>query len=101
MRGKAILLENIEETLEKNVRPYLLEHYGDIEITSYKDGILYIRLLGQCNNCPSAKFTVKDVIESKLKENIPEVKKVILETGVSAELYDFAKKILNKSKREL
>lgn len=95
------MLETIQEILEKDVRPYLLGHYGDVEVISYKDGILYIRLLGQCNNCPSAKFTVEGVIESKLKENIPEVKKVILETGVSAELYDFAKRILNKSKWEL
>ncbi|MCR1899354.1 NifU family protein [Irregularibacter muris] len=95
------MLKNIQEVLERDVRPYLLDHYGDVEITSYEDGILYIRLLGQCNNCPSAKFTVENIIESKLKENIPELKEVILDTDISSELYHFAKEILGKSRQNL
>lgn len=90
--------KKIEEVLQKEIRPYLSSHYGDIEIMSYKNDILKIRLLGQCKNCPSAKFTVEDVIESKLKETIPNLKKVILNNDVSEELYSFAKKILNKKK---
>lgn len=94
------MLNNIEKVIDKDVRPYLLEHYGDVEVISYENGILYIRLLGQCNNCPSAKFTVEHIIESKLKENIPGLKEVALDTGVSPELYHFAKEILGKSRQK-
>lgn len=91
------MLKAIEEVLDNNVRPYLLEHHGDLEITSYKNGVLNIRLLGQCHNCPSAKFTIEETIESSLRKNIPGFKKVILDTDISAELYDFARKILRKN----
>lgn len=88
--------EKIEQVLNEYVRPKLKEHYGDIKVLNFNDGILEIKLLGKCSNCPSAKFTVEDVIEREVKEHIPEVEKVELIEGVSEDLLDFAKKILNK-----
>lgn len=90
------MIEKIENVLDKYVRPQLSMHYGDVKIISFEDGILKIKLTGQCSNCPSAKFTVEDIIEKELKEKLPEVKKVVLIEGVSDELLAFAKKILKK-----
>lgn len=87
---------DIENILDKYVRPKLSEHYGDVEVLDFKDGKLEIKLKGQCSNCPSAKFTVEDIIEKEIKKYIPEVEKVVLIEGVSDDLLDFAKKILNK-----
>ncbi len=89
--------KKLEGILQKEIRPYLLRHDGDVEVLSYEDGILCIRLLGQCKNCPSAKFTVEDIIESTLKKYIPDLKKVILRDAVNEELYQFAKKLLSKN----
>ncbi|WP_213818599.1 NifU family protein [Garciella nitratireducens] len=90
--------KKLKKILQKEIRPYLLKHDGDMEVLFYEDGILGIRLLGQCKNCPSAKFTVEDIIESTLKEYIPDLKKVILRDDVSEELYQFAKELLSKNK---
>lgn len=91
------MIEEIEKVLESDIRPYLKEHYGDAKLIGFNDGIVQIELMGQCHGCPSAKFTVESVIESKLKEKIPQVKKVNVINMVSDELLDMAKKILNGS----
>lgn len=88
------LINKIESELDKNIRPHLLKHYGNVEIIKFSDGVLYIKLSGKCSNCPSAKFTVEDFIEKKLIENIIEVKKVELFESVSEDIIEFARKIL-------
>lgn len=90
------MIEKIEHALEKYVRPKLAEHYGDVKILSFNDGILEIKLEGQCSNCPSAKFTVEHIIVKGIKEHVQGVEKVVLINGVNDDLLDFAKKILNK-----
>ncbi|PKM89879.1 MAG: NifU family protein [Firmicutes bacterium HGW-Firmicutes-12] len=86
----------VEKVLEKEVRPYLKEHYGNVVLLGVNDGVVRIKLTGQCKHCPSAKFTVEDVIEKALKSNIEGITKVVLENEVSAELLDIARKILSK-----
>lgn len=94
------MFAEIEKILETNVRPKLAEHYGNIELLSVKDGIVEVKLLGECKGCISAKYTVEDLVEAALKESIPSVKKVVLINQVSEDLLDQARKILNGSKRE-
>ena len=91
-------MQKLMKIIDEDVRPILLEHYGDIEVISFEDGVMRFKLLGQCSGCPSAKFTVEDVIEGPLKEKMPEVQEVILENTVSEELLDMARNILNKNK---
>ena len=89
--------EMVEEVLEKEIRPYLAEHNGNIELVKIEDGIIEVRLLGTCANCPSAKDTVEDIIDVSLKR-VPEVKGVIIADPISDEMWDYARKILNKEK---
>ncbi|MCB2296070.1 NifU family protein [Clostridium algoriphilum] len=90
------MLAEIEKILEKNVRPKLADHYGNVELVSVVDGIVEVKLLGQCKGCLSAKYTIEDIVEAELKKEIPEIKKVVLINEVSDELLDQARKILNK-----
>lgn len=88
--------EKIKEVLENKVRPQLSEHDGDIEFLGCRDGIVEVKMLGQCSGCPSAKFTVENTVEAALREEIPEIRGVEIVTCISQETLDFAKKILNK-----
>jgi len=99
MFAKDVMFTEIEKILEENVRPKLAEHYGNIELVSIKDGIVEVKLLGECKGCLSAKYTVEDLVETTLKEAIPGIKKVVLINEVSKELLDQARKILNDSTR--
>ncbi len=87
--------DKIKEVLEREVNPLLASHFGGAQLTAYEDGVVYIKLTGSCGTCPSAQFTVEDVIKSTLMEELPEVKDVVLDTSVSDELMDMAHRILN------
>ncbi|KGK88838.1 MAG: NifU family protein [Clostridium lundense] len=91
-----MMFERVEKLIEEKIRPYMQGHSGDVKLLSVENGVVSIRLLGQCSGCPSAKYTVEDVIEASLKEELPEIKQVIVEQGVSEELLQMARKILNR-----
>lgn len=76
-------MEKIEEQI-KNVihklRPYLQRDGGDIEYVDFKDGIVYVRMLGACAGCTMIDETLKDGVEQILMEEVPgvlEVKNVL------------------------
>jgi len=61
-------IKQIEETLEKEVRPALRKDGGDIELIDVAGNKVVVALRGMCANCQVARFTLKDVVEAKLKE---------------------------------
>ena len=72
-------MENMEEQI-KNVihklRPYLQRDGGDIEYVDFKDGIVYVRMLGACAGCTMIDDTLKDGVEQILMEEVPGVLEV-------------------------
>ena len=64
--------DQIVKILNK-IRPYLNSEGGDLEYIGFKDGIVYIRMLGACMDCGALDSTLKDGIEALLVENVPEV----------------------------
>jgi Fe-S cluster biogenesis protein NfuA len=90
------ILDKIEEVLDKKVRPKLAEHEGNITVVSFEDGILKFKLTGRCSGCPSADITTEMLIKEDLMAEFPEIRDVVLITGVSDDLLDEARKILAK-----
>jgi len=91
-------IENkINALLAEKVNPILAEHFGASEFAGYEDGVVYVKLTGACGTCPSARFTVEDVIKDEVMSAVPEVKDVALDVSVSEDLIDMAKKLLNKN----
>ncbi|MDD2981132.1 MAG: NifU family protein [Hespellia sp.] len=90
------LYKEIEEILEEYVRPQLREHSGDVQIADIREGTVYVRLLGHCSGCPSAKYTLESQVKEEILEHSNQVTDVKLQEEVSQELYDFAKAILEK-----
>ena len=69
--------EKIIEVID-NIRPYLNMDGGDIEFVEYKDNYVYIKLSGACQNCIMQGETVNNGIEEMIKQEVPEVKGVIV-----------------------
>lgn len=67
--------EHIEKALA-TIRQGLQQDGGDIELVSFEDGILKVRLKGACAGCPMSQMTLTNFVERKLKEAAPEIKKV-------------------------
>jgi len=69
--------EKVKKALE-TIRLSLQSHGGDVEFVSASpDGVVSCRLTGRCGMCPSAQATLKNIVESGLKEEIPEVTAVV------------------------
>ena len=68
--------EKVEKVLEK-IKPSLQADGGDVELIEVtEDGIVKVELQGACAGCPMSQLTLKNGIEKKMKEEIPEVKEV-------------------------
>jgi len=72
-----MLRERVEAVLDK-IRPSLQNDGGDVELIDVDEsGIVKVRLKGACAGCPMSQMTLKQGIESTLKQEIPEVKEVV------------------------
>ncbi len=92
------MLEELEVLMDERVRPILREHGGDAHLLDYKDGILRLRMLGQCAGCPAADLTNETIIEAQLKEAVPGLQKVVLVNEVSSSLLEEAKRLMQRSR---
>lgn len=70
-----ITKERVEEVLDK-IRSGLKSEGGDIELIEVKDDIVYVKLTGACGTCPMSSLTLKNWVESTMKNQIPEVRAV-------------------------
>lgn len=90
-------MKRIEAVLDERVRPALRAHGGEIETDRLENGVLYVKLLGQCAGCPSADLTNETLVEAELKAALPElVERVAVVQTVSDELWEQAKKLLRE-----
>ena len=72
-------IENkIKEVLD-TIRPYLQNDGGDIIFKRYENGVVYVKLIGACQDCPLMDNTLEDGIEEAIINEIPEVIKVVNE----------------------
>ncbi|WP_324825449.1 NifU family protein [Sinanaerobacter sp. ZZT-01] len=88
--------EKIKKVIEDKVNPMLSEHYGGAMLTRFEDGVVWIRMTGACGQCPSAQQTIEGAVKEIITENVEGVTDVCLDTSVSEDLLDMARKILNK-----
>lgn len=89
------ILEKVHDVIEHDIRPLLRDHGGDLTVIALENGILKVKFLGACSGCPGAQMTLEDLVQTKIKEHIPEIKSVVLQTDLSEDMIDFAKKLLN------
>jgi len=72
----ARIIEQVEEVLEL-LRPNFYLHGGDIQFVRFHKGKVFVRMRGNCDGCPASNYTLKLMIESSLKKEVPQVKEVI------------------------
>lgn len=93
-----MMTARLEELLDRLVRPALRAHGGDAELVGFEDGILRLRMLGQCAGCPGATLTNETLIEGQLLPLLPELKQVVLVHHVDDSLLDMARALMTRSR---
>jgi len=70
----------MEEEIKKalgSIKPYLQADNGDVELVEVTDdGIVKVRLLGECKNCPLSIMTLRAGIERSLMNQVPGIKRI-------------------------
>ena len=67
--------EQIEKALDE-IRPFLQSDGGNIELISFTDKEVKVRLLGNCISCTVNQMTLKNGVEMTIKKHLPEIEKV-------------------------
>lgn len=55
----------------EQVRPYLHEHGGEVEVLGVQHGVVRVQLSGACSGCTSAAETLRHGVEEALREGLP------------------------------
>lgn len=71
------IVRHIKQILRDEIRPAVAMDGGDIVFDRFEDGRVYLQMQGACSGCPSSALTLKEGIETRLKQAIPEVQEVV------------------------
>ena len=69
--------KDIQKTIESDILPMLRMDGGGLDFVEYKNGVVKVRLVGACSDCPMSEITLKGMVEGVLVDAVPEVKSVV------------------------
>lgn len=55
----------------EQIRPYLHEHGGEVQVLGVENGVVRVQLSGACSGCTSAAQTLTHGVEEALREGLP------------------------------
>jgi len=65
-------IQLIQQTINEQIRPALRAHGGNIELIDVEGEKVVVAFRGMCAQCMLAEYTMKDLVEAKLKEFVSE-----------------------------
>jgi NifU-like protein len=65
-------IQLVQQTIDEQIRPALRADGGDIELVDIEGNTVVVAFRGMCAQCKMAEFTMKDVVQAKLREFVSE-----------------------------
>ncbi|MBN1804806.1 MAG: Fe-S cluster assembly protein NifU [Sedimentisphaerales bacterium] len=65
-------IQLIQQTINEQIRPALRAHGGNVELIDVDGNKVVVAFRGMCAQCALAEWTIKDVVEAKLREFVSE-----------------------------
>ncbi len=78
-------MQLVQQTINEQVRPALRTHGGNIELVDIVGDKVIVAFRGMCAQCKLTEFTMRDVVEAKLKEFVSDDLYVEKETDSASE----------------
>ncbi|MCZ6530231.1 MAG: NifU family protein [Chloroflexi bacterium] len=69
--------KEIQRLLDERINPAVAAHGGHIALVDVQDDTVYIRLEGGCQGCGMADVTLKQGIETEIKQLVPKITSVL------------------------
>jgi len=61
----------------ESIKPFLQADNGDVELVEVSgDGIVKVKLTGECENCPMSVMTLRAGIERSLMRQVPGIRRI-------------------------
>ncbi len=73
-------VQKIQKLLREEINPAIADHGGFVELLNYKDDVVYLKMGGGCQGCASSQATLRQGIEARLREEVPEIVEVVDQT---------------------
>lgn len=77
-------VQKIQNLFRDEINPALASHGGFVELLDYKDHTAYIHMGGGCQGCASSQATLRQGIELRLREEVPEIVEIVDQTNHAA-----------------
>ena len=78
------LAERVQMLLDTELNPAVAAHGGMIQLAGVKDNKVYLSFGGGCHGCGMVDVTLKQGVEARIREVIPEVEEIVDTTDHSA-----------------
>jgi Fe/S biogenesis protein NfuA len=67
----------VAHVIEHDINPAVASHGGWVALVGVEDGVAYLEMGGGCQGCGMAKVTLRQGIEVRLKEAVPEIREIV------------------------
>ncbi len=71
------LRAKIQDLLDTAINPAVAGHGGVVSLVDVKDKMVYLQMGGGCQGCGMADVTLKQGIETMIREELPEVVEIL------------------------
>ncbi len=75
--GDSPAVIEIKRVLNEEIRPMVAQDGGDVVFAKYENNVVYLHMQGSCAGCPSSTMTLKQGIETRLQDAVPEIREVV------------------------
>ncbi len=75
--GLTGLAGRVQEAIDRDVNPMVAQHGGKIVLLDVEDGRVTIEFGGGCQGCGMVDVTLKQGVETMLKEAVPEITEIV------------------------
>jgi Fe-S cluster biogenesis protein NfuA len=70
-------MRNKIENVLNEIRPFIYQHGGEVELIGVKNNVVTVKMSGACSGCALSAVTLKDGIETIIMEEFPEITEVV------------------------
>ena len=78
------LYEQVAEIFARRINPMVAGHGGRVDLIDVQDGVVMLRLAGGCQGCGMADVTLRQGIETTLRQLVPDIHGIMDVTDHSA-----------------
>ena len=79
----------VAQVIEHDINPAVASHGGWVALVGVEDGVAYLEMGGGCQGCGMAKVTLRQGIEVRLKEAVPEIREIVDVTDHASGVHPF------------